>query len=230
MAEALQQLLIIDTETTGLDSRQDQLCEVGAILFSIPQRSPLLSLALLLPVASNGAEAINHIPPALTQEPLPRAEALALFLALVRQADAYVAHNAAFDRDWIEALLPFELQGSRPWLCSCEDMHWQGLRPQPSLQTLALAHGVPVWACHRALHDCQYLAQVLERDPDLEEHLQQALEPRTLVVADIPYQRREDAKEAGFRWWPQEKQWRRRCSAAEVAALPFPVTPVAEGG
>lgn len=230
MAEALQQLLILDTETTGLDSREDELCEVGAILFSVPGRSPLLSLALLLPVASNNAEAINHIPPALTQEPVPRSEAMALFLALVRQADAFLAHHAAFDRDWIEALLPFDLQGTRPWLCSCEDMRWEGLRPQPSLQSLALAHGIPVWACHRALSDCQYLAQVLERDPELEEHLAQALEPRQVVVAEIPYQRREEAKDAGFRWHGDQKQWRRRCSAAEIAALPFPVQTLADGG
>ena len=92
--------------------------------------------------------------------------------------------------------------------------------------TLALAHGIPVWAAHRALTDCIYLAQVLERDPLLEQHLAEGLQPRQRVAADLPYSRREEARAAGFRWVAEAKQWQRRCSAEQVAALPFPVIPL----
>ena len=59
------QLLILDTETTGLDPEVDQVLEVGAILFSVPQRAVLAQLSFLIPVESNAAEPLNGIAPAL---------------------------------------------------------------------------------------------------------------------------------------------------------------------
>ena len=216
-------LLLIDTETTGLDPAHGELCEVGAVLFSVPHRAVISQLSFLRPVLCNAAAAINGIDPLLTQLPQPASEPLALFLAMAQQADAFLAHNAAFDRQWIEPLLPADLLGgTRPWICSCEGIRWPGLKPNPSLQSLALAHGIPVWAAHRALTDCIYLAQVLERDPELEAHLQEGLQPRHLVAAQLPYEQRELAREAGFRWIPEARQWQRRCSESERNALPFP--------
>ena len=220
-------LLLVDTETTGLDPASDALCELGAVLFSVPHRAVISQLSFLLPVLTNDAIAINGIEPQLSQLPQPSSELLAVFVAMARQADAFLAHNAAFDRPWIEPLLPAELCGAaRPWICTCEGIRWPGLKPNPSLQSLALAHGIPVWAAHRALTDCTYLAQVLERDPLLEQHLAEGLQPRQRVAADLPYSRREEARAAGFRWVTEVKQWQRRCSAEQIAALPFPVIPL----
>jgi DNA polymerase III subunit epsilon len=216
-------LLLVDTETTGLDPATDALCELGAVLFSVPHRAVISQLSFLLPVLSNDAIAINGIEPQLSQLPQPSSEALALFLAMASQADAFLAHNAAFDRPWIEPLLPAELRGAaRPWICTCEGIRWPGLKPNPSLQSLALANGIPVWAAHRALTDCTYLAQVLERDPELEAHLKEGLQPRHLVAAQLPYEQRELARQAGFRWIAEAKQWHRRCSESEINALSFP--------
>ena len=55
-------LLIIDTETTGLDPKRGQCLEVGAILFHAPQRAVLAQHSFLLPVETNAAESINRIP------------------------------------------------------------------------------------------------------------------------------------------------------------------------
>ena len=69
-----------------------------------------------------------------------------------------------------------------------DDIHWPAdrqLRAAPSVRDLALAYGVPVWAAHRALTDCTYLVQVLERCSDLEELLLAALEPRLLGRANL---------------------------------------------
>jgi DNA polymerase-3 subunit epsilon len=101
----LRTLLLVDVETTGLEAPQAELCEIGAVLFSVPQRSVIQQLSFLLPVLRNDAEAINGIAPNLTLEPAPVAEATALLQAMVRRADALVAHNAAFDRPWLEGFL-----------------------------------------------------------------------------------------------------------------------------
>lgn len=111
-----------------------------------------------------------------------------------------------------------------------EDIRWPAalhLRPTPSVRDLALAHGVPVWAAHRALTDCTYLSQVLMRSSDLDALLLAALEPRRLYRARLPYEKRHLAREAGFRWnQPVAGAWTRRLSEREAAALPFPVGPV----
>jgi DNA polymerase-3 subunit epsilon len=223
-------LLILDTETTGLSPAEHRCIEVGAVLFSVPDRSVLSQVSFLMPCTSNAAEAVNGIAPALTQRPQPWQAGLACFEAMVEAADVLLAHNAAFDQQWFGlGSLPAL---SKPWLCSMEDIRWpqeRQLRSTPSVRDLALAYGVPVWAAHRALTDCIYLAQVFERCEDLEDLLLQAMEPRRLYRARLSYEERHKAREAGFRWnQPVSGAWSRRLSDREVALLPFPVVPVDE--
>lgn len=214
-------LFVLDTETTGIDPTTDSLVEVGAVLFSVPHRAVIQQVSFLLPCTANPAQQVNRIAPELTRL-ADCSLALEMFQQMASDADAFIAHNAAFDAAFIDPLLTPALR-SLPWICTCEGIRWPGLRLNPSLTDLALAYGVPVWAAHRALTDCTYLAQVLARDPLLKAHLAQGLEPRRLVVAQVSYDEREQAKAAGFRWDPTTKQWSRRCSQSEIDELGFPV-------
>jgi DNA polymerase-3 subunit epsilon len=211
-----------------LSPEQGVCIEVGAVLFDVESRAVLQQLSFLLPCQANPAEGINGIPAAVTRLPQPTEAALALFAALVAGADAVVAHHAAFDRQWFgHGTLPAL---AIPWICSMEDIRWPAelqLRPNPSLRDLALAHGVPVWAAHRALTDCDYLVHVFQRCAQLEVLLVAAQEPRELYRARLSYAERHLAREAGFRWnEPVAGAWSRRLSQREAEALPFPVLPV----
>jgi DNA polymerase-3 subunit epsilon len=198
---------------------------VGAILFHVPLRAVLTQVSFLMPCAGNAAEGINGIPAAVTRLVQPWQDALGCFRSMVGACEALVAHNVAFDRQWF-GLGPLPVL-DRPWICSMEDIHWPAerqLRSTPSVRDLALAYGVPVWAAHRALTDCIYLAQVFERCVDLEALLQAALEPRSLYRAELPYAERHRAREAGFRWNEAvPRAWSRRLSRREAEALAFPV-------
>lgn len=221
-------LLILDTETTGLDPDQDQCVEVGVILFDVAARAVLAQQSFLLPVQVNAAEPINRIPAAVSQRSQPWRQALVWFETLVAAADVVVAHNAAFDRQWFgHGQLPAI---HCPWLCSMEDLRWPAdrqLRARPSVRDLALAYGVPVWSAHRALTDCIYLAEVFARCEDLEQMLLLGMEPRRLMRARVSFDDRHLAREAGFRWNdPVKGAWTRRLSERESAALSFPVVPV----
>ena len=221
-------LLIVDTETTGLDADRDQCLELGAILFSVPHRQVLAQMSCLLPVDHNPAESINRIPAEVSRVDQPWADGLAWFEQLMERADYLVAHNAAFDRQWFgRGALP---EAKRPWLCTLEDIRWpeaRNLRARPSVIDLALAYGIPVWSAHRALTDCTYLAEVFQRCDDLELLIAHALEPRRLVRAQVSYDQRHLAKEAGFRWnEPVKGAWARRLSEREEQELPFTVVPV----
>jgi len=221
-------LLILDTETTGLDPGTHQCIEVGGILFDVASRSVLAQVSFLLPCDRNPAEGVNGIAAAVSRLDQPVEAAMTLFEQLVASADAVVAHNAAFDRQWFgSGGLP---SIDRPWICSMEEIPWPAerrLRATPSVRDLALAYGVPVWAAHRALTDCIYLAHVFERCSDLEELLQQAIEPRRLYRAVVAYSERHLAKAAGFRWnKPLPGAWSRRLSEREATQLGFAVVAV----
>lgn len=215
-------LLLIDCETTGIDPERDSLCEVGAILFSVEHKAVIQQLSFLIPVKTNPAEGVNRIPVNLTTSIYYNEDIIKNMLScMAHYADAYVAHNADFDRQWVGDLLP-----DRPWICTCHGITWPNLRPSPSLASLALAYGVPVWAAHRALTDCAYLAHVFERDPQLESHIEEGLLPQILLKACVSFADKDLAKEAGFRWMPEAKEWQRKCNERQAASLPFRTRPV----
>ncbi len=228
----LETLLILDTETTGLDPKIDQCLEVGVILFHISSRAVLAQQSFLLPVEKNPAERINGIPASVTKLPQPFSLGLKYLDALINTADIVVAHNAAFDRQWFgRAPLPVI---SKPWVCSMEDIIWpeeKNLRPRPSVRDLALAYGVPVWSAHRALTDCIYLAEVFSRCEDLELLLTHGMEPKTLMVAKVSYEERHLARKAGFRWNdPVKGAWSKRLTLREAEKLEFPVISLESNG
>ena len=225
---AVRTLLIVDTETTGLDPQLDHCLEVGVILFDVPSRQLLAQQSFLLPVETNAAEANNRIPASATNLPQPWRPALSYLRSLLDAADVLVAHNAAFDRQWFgRGHLPAT---DKRWLCSMEDVRWPAgrqLRSRPSVRDLALAYEIPVWAAHRALTDCIYLAEVFRRCEDLEQLLERGLEPRQLMRAQVSYDDRHLARDAGFRWnEPVKGAWARRLSEREARDLDFPVVPV----
>ena len=144
---------------------------------------------------------------------------------LVLVSNAIVAHNAEFDKKWFGLKkLP---QIEKPWICSMDDITWPAdrqLKTRPSVRDLALAYGVPVWNAHRALTDCIYLAEVFIRCSELEKLLIRALEPKVLLRAEISYEDRYLAKNAGFRWNDAIKgAWARKMSRRDKEKLDFPV-------
>ncbi|WP_269610004.1 3'-5' exonuclease [Prochlorococcus marinus] len=221
-------ILILDTETTGLDNVNDDCIEVGSILFNVKSRSVLAQQSFLLPVEINKAEKINKIPAEITRLPQPLSEAIKYFESLVRVSDLIVAHNAEFDMKWFGLnKLP---QIEKQWICSMDDITWPAdrqLKTRPSVRDLALAYGIPVWDAHRALTDCIYLAEVFKRCSELEKLLIRALEPKVLFRAEISYEDRLLAKNAGFRWNDAIKgAWSRKMSRRDMEKLEFPVCEV----
>jgi len=76
-----------------------------------------------------------------------------------RRADLVIAHNAAFDRPFVEARLP--QFNALPWACSFADIDWkQEGQGSAKLEYLAMAQG-RFYDAHRAEVDCHALLAVL---------------------------------------------------------------------
>ena len=223
--KCVESILILDTETTGLDENNDEVIEIGCILFNVPFKSVLSQLSFLLPVKTNAAEFINGIPMEVSNVKQPWQEGIQLFLKLVETCDFIVAHNAVFDKKWFgKGNLP---SLDKKWICSLEDINWsfkKNIKNRPSVSDLAIGFNIPVWNLHRALADCYYISEVFKRIDNLEDILLKAIEPKYLYKAIVSYEDRSLAKNAGFRWnSPVQGAWTRKLSETEATELDFNV-------
>lgn len=223
----MNKVLIIDTETTGLHPEEGaHVIEIGAILFDVNLREVVAQISFLLPTLSNEAEHVNRISPELTMSASGISSELAkAFWVLVEQADYAVAHNAAFDSKWFGegGCLP---EMPLPWICTMEDVKWpqNSKRGRPSVVSLAVDYGVPVWSAHRALTDCTYLAEVMKREPGLKAILLESLEPKKVYVSCLPYEQRQQCKDAGFSWDSiVPRKWAKRMTVSEAKEIPFQI-------
>lgn len=217
----IQRCLILDTETTSLEESA-QIIEIGAVLYSVSNQCVLQEFATLLPAESNEAEKINRI----KVSALVEMEEMTTFFAkemlknMCMCADVYVAHNAEFDSKQL-AKSDLDLP-DRPWVCTMADFKWPlASREQGSVINLALDHGIGVASAHRALTDCRLIASLFDRMEGLQSMFQLAMRPKGLFQALVSFDDREKAKQSGFKWQPETKQWTRTLALEDAAKLTF---------
>lgn len=225
-------ILILDTETTGLDAATDRVVEVACIRYSLTHATVLRSYSSLIRGESNAAEAINRIPTAALMDAPEPARVWAAVASLADGADCVVAHNADFDRGFCAAAgvsMAYHI-AQMPWVCSRSQMEWPRGKQGDSLVNLTLAHGLGVATAHRAMADCDMLARlftrVAEMGVDLGAMVARGMRPSAVFVALAPYEQKDVVKAAGFSWDGERKEWRRRMAVEDVAGLPFRVREV----
>lgn len=216
-------VLILDTETTGLDFVNDAVIEVAAVIYDVNNATVDRAFSTLIQHEGNAAEHINRIPAAALTTAWPAALAWEAVARMATGCQAIIAHNADFDRAWC----PKELQ-ERSWICSKSDLQWpKQTRPEPSLVALVLEHDLGIGYAHRAMADCDMIARLLTRSRelgvDLAAMLERGLRPKVWLQASVSFDDREQAKNAGFRWLPTTKQWVRKMVAEDAVSLPFKV-------
>jgi DNA polymerase-3 subunit epsilon len=225
----MKNILILDTETTGLDPKDGKMIEVAAIFYNVASQTITHQVSTLIHSENNAAFDINRISPNALQSVLIENQKAALKLIhyMLLMCDAVVAHNAPFDRGWIESFDSSfsEISKQKEWLCTKEDFTWPVRKGIPlNLIHIAVDLEVPVISAHRALSDCLLLAGCFSKLNDLPDRLIQARLPKENYVAVVSFDDRQLAKDAGFSWDAATKQWERRMTAELAATLPFKVT------
>lgn len=222
----MRRVVLLDCETDGIEETATCI-EVAVVLYSLPHASPVRSYASLIRASGNAAESCNGIPPGALLDAPPAERVWGAVKRFAADADAFVCHNAAFDSRFITP----DVSHGKPFICSMDDLQWpRAERPGEGLVKLALAHGLGVAAAHRALTDCDLLARLLTRvhemGVDLEPFLARGLRPKATFQAIVPYERKDDAKAAGFKWNAETRMWTRRMAIEDTASLPFRVARV----
>ena len=219
-------VLILDCETSGL-APTDRVVEVGAVLWSVVNRTVVAAYSSLVDGPGNGAHAINGIPPASLTEGADEASVWERLSRWLGRADALVAHNAEFDRGHT----PPGWDTGKPWICTMSDIEWPMHSSSKSLTAMMLAHGLGVSHAHRALTDCMGIARLLERCSDMghdvEDMLRQGTRPKALYRALVSYNEKDKARACGFSWNATSKIWTKKIAIENAGAFPFQVERVA---
>lgn len=229
-------LLLLDTETTGLDPAKERVIEVAVARYDIEHATVVESFASLITAPDNDAEHINRIPAGFlpgAPEARPvweRVQELAL------RSDVIVAHRVEFDRAFVNAALAaLELSTvgladadgkAIPWVCSKFDIDWPRQdKPGASLVMLALALDLGVAYAHRAMADVDLVARVFTRvkelGGDLPALIQRGLRPKSKIISLAPFEQKDVVKKNGFAWDPDGKIWWRNMVPEDATTLPF---------
>ena len=144
---------------------------------------------------------------------------------LMADVSLVIAHNAFFDRGFVESRLPFFMKKS--WACSYAQVPWKAEGMGSSgLEFLAYRFGFH-YAGHRASIDCHALLEVLQSELPVSGFkvmkvlLEKARLPEIKVWAiNAPFDNKDKLKERGYRWDAERKIWN---SALPQSDLPLEV-------
>ena len=219
-------LLVLDTETTGLNAARDKVVELALLRVTV-------DLATGEPVGAvqvyDGLEDPGMpMPPEITvitgiTDEMLRGQALdeARVLAMLEGADLVVAHNAGFDRPFVEARFP--VFASKSWNCSFMGIDWKKEGSgSAKLEFLASERGW-FYDAHRAQVDCHALLQVLasplaDGQTGWVRLLAGADQTRyKLRATGAPFESKDKLKSRGYRWDGEGRVW--WCSLASDALL-----------
>jgi len=213
-------MVLLDTETTGLDCTKERIIELAMLRVDIDCASgkPVGPVRVYDELEDPG----KPIPPevvALTgiQDDDVRGKKLdeARILAMLDGVDIVVAHNAGFDRPFVESRLP--AFGRLAWACSFADIDWKAQgRGSAKLESLAQAHGW-FYDAHRAEMDCHALLAVLAQAlPQASHtglaHLLKAVSHTAyaLQATNAPFEAKDKLKARGYRWNADQRVWHTR--------------------
>jgi DNA polymerase-3 subunit epsilon len=217
-------LAIVDTETTGLNAAKDVMIEIGATIVELNQ---------------DGLPAIIHPTKSWLNDPgFPLSSQIASLTGLTDQvlsgqsfdtdaindtlhyADLIVAHNAAFDRNFM--IRTFPLAAERQWACSCRDIGWRAEGYDGHALGHLLTQAGRFSDAHRAAADSWSLTwlllQLASDGRTFAAHLvDDARKPLFRVYAAYaPFSIKDDLKAAGYRWDPGKHFWYRDRQALDV--------------
>ena len=209
--------VVVDTETTGFDPDQDSIIELGMVLFEFdPQTGEAFNvLNSFNQLESPGrpippeSTAIHGITDEMVSGKNINDEQVKDFL---KDVTLVIAHNAKFDRVFLEKRLPiFE---SLPWGCSFAQVDWkdEGIG-SAKLDYLAYYYGF-FYDAHRAEVDCFALLEILQKTlPKSGKLIMKAVldslhqKCYTIDALGSPFDMKDILKAKKYRWNPDKKCW-----------------------
>ena len=201
--------IFLDVETTGTDSTTDEIIELAMVPFAYSLEGEIQAVGAPFTALNEPRQAIPPEITALTgitQEMVvgQRIDAGAVE-ELVSSAALIIAHNAAFDRPFVER--SWKIFETKPWACSMSQIPWneEGF-DSVKLRYLAMLSGF-FYDAHRASADCDAAIELLSRTLPRSQRralavlLEAARQPIYRIWAEnSPFEQKDVLKKRGYRW------------------------------
>jgi DNA polymerase-3 subunit epsilon len=201
--------LFLDVETTGLDPSRDEIIELAMVPFTYSLDGRIFTIHEAFQKFREPAKPIPDEIIALTgiTDEMVAGHIIdpAEVAAFASGAALVVAHNAAFDRRFVERLS--EVFITKPWACSMTQIDWAAEGYEGTkLVYLAMGAGF-FYDRHRAVHDClaaiELLAAPLPKTgvAAMARLLECARRPSWRIWAEnSPFDLKNVLKARGYRW------------------------------
>jgi DNA polymerase-3 subunit epsilon len=217
VSKLVRRAAVVDTETTGTDPATDKVIELAIVVFEYCAESGAVGRVVDrydafedpgMPIPP-GSTAIHGITDAMVRGHRLDEVAIGHLLEGVRLV---IAHNARFDRVFLEQRLP--VFATLPWGCSWQEVAWHDAGIESSkLEYLAYRYGF-FYEGHRAEADCLALLEVLQRPfaptgkPALAQLLESARRPSFRLWANnSAFETKDLLRRRGFRWDAPKRCW-----------------------
>jgi DNA polymerase-3 subunit epsilon len=210
-------VLLLDTETTGLEASRERMIELAMLRVQIDGHTgyPFGNVTVY-----DGFEDPGYpIPTAITEltgirDADVRGQRFEdeLIHQLLNGVDVVIAHNASFDRPFVEARFPVFSQLA--WACSWTDVDWKSAgHGSTKLEHLVARLGW-FYDAHRANADCHALLTVLSqpRQGETGTHLNTLLTVsgqthHKVYATGAPFETKDLLKARGYRWDNVQRVW-----------------------
>lgn len=201
--------LFVDVETTGLSPEKDEIIELAMVPFTYGMDGKIFEVeepfqGLQEPSQPISAE-ITKITGIDQRMVAGRYLDHAMVEAMVSKADIVIAHNAGFDRKFLERLNQAFV--TKPWGCSATQIDWKTEGFEGTRLGYLLCHAGYFYDQHRALNDCHAAIELLSTSLPSSEKLalQVLLENARAITWRIwanhaPYDLKDQLKKRGYRW------------------------------
>ncbi|MGN1392531.1 MAG: 3'-5' exonuclease [Succinivibrionaceae bacterium] len=221
------QAIVLDTETTGLDSDNDTIIELGMVKFSYSKnRNVILSVDGVFDEYEDTDQELSSVITKITgiskEDIAGKKIDIQDVVDFIKPENTplIIAHNAGFDRPFFDKRFDSnELLIKLPWACSIKEIPWINLDSKfskTSLEFLNTSLGY-FYDSHRADIDCLALLWVLNKVDNAFSLLRQnALAYHVLLQAfGAPFDIKNDLKKMGFRWNSFIKVWEKEILETE---------------
>jgi DNA polymerase-3 subunit epsilon len=224
---------VVDTETSGLNLETDAIIEFAMVVFEYCRESG--RVYRILEIFDQLEDPGMPIPPESTEVHGITDDMVAgkriddeRVAELVQGLELVIAHNARFDRPFLEHRLP--IFTTLPWACSLQQVGWSAeSMASAKLEYLAYRMGF-FYDAHRAQTDCLALLELLQMPLPVSGRLALACllekahgKDYRVYAVRAPFDSKDLLKARTYRWDPERRCWHRTLSgemmSAEIAWL-----------
>ena len=201
--------VLVDVETTGLDPTKDEIIEIALVRFYYLSDGEITGIidvcdqlrqpSIAIPTIATEITGITNEMVAGCQIDHKSVEDIVL------SADLVIAHNAFFDRRFVERSFP--VFASKPWACSMSEIDWIAEGYEGTKLAYLAAEAGFFYDRHRAQNDCLATIELLSRklpksfETGLAALLRKARRTSWRIWAEgAPFELKDVLKARGYRW------------------------------